>query len=145
LCLGILSAVEGDFKLAEDYILDAAYVCEDPEILYVTGEYYLSIFNAEIDTAIAYFNKACEIQPLYVKKCDNYVRKFISERQVYYPVSLRPYLDMWETYKQKLEGKRYQQLKKSFNGEFADRLSGVLKIISKSAIRQIKHIMRGKY
>ncbi|MDW8102663.1 MAG: hypothetical protein RMK30_07290 [Anaerolineae bacterium] len=89
--------------LAEDCILNAAYSCQNPDVLIAAGRFYLSLWDADVETAIAYFIKATEIDPKRVNDCDRLINDFVRQRGVMYlRGSLEPYLDAWRQHKRRL-------------------------------------------
>jgi len=97
--LGITYERSEEFRLGEDYVLNALYDCQEPEILMIGGRFYLECSEPEVDTAIAYFKMAVEIDPTLIPACDAIVERFIATRRDLYPDSswalIEVYLQIW--------------------------------------------------
>jgi serine/threonine protein kinase len=105
--LGFIYERQGKAGLAEDYILDAAYDCEDAAVLTMAGRFYLESFNAEVGTAIAYFIRATSLDAERIDDCDAYIRQFIKNKRAWYPLLswqvIEKYLEKWESHKKALK------------------------------------------
>lgn len=98
--LGIAYARRGDKTMAEDCILNGAYGSKDGGILFLAGTFYLTILDAEVDTAYAYFKTALEIDSRWIYKCDEMVQWFMRSRKIFYPRSfIEPYEKLWDEIK----------------------------------------------
>lgn len=72
----------------DDYVLNSAYSAADPEVLVMAGKFYLSIYDADIPTAVSYFIRATEgMRPDSpgVKECDSALYAILMERRAWYP------------------------------------------------------------
>lgn len=97
LYIGLIHHEHGNDKIANDYLLDAAYKCKDPRILMVTGKYYLEIYDAEVNTALGYFKLACDLDKSFFSKCNALWKDFLDRKLVMYPYgSLDFYIKKWE-------------------------------------------------
>ena len=79
-----LGLIDNDY----DHVLNGAYSAKDPEVLLLAGKYYLSIYDADIPTAVGYFISATEgmrADSQWVKECDNSLYSILMEKRVWYP------------------------------------------------------------
>ena len=137
--LGIIHAMNHDFRSAEDYILDATYSSQDAGLLLIAGKYYLGIPDAELSTAFAYFQMAVEQQPEILGTCDELVQTFVKGRGVFYPAaSLKPYLGLWDTTKEKLSKKAKGSAAGAGVDEFTARMLQVLEVLDIVGKNQLK-------
>jgi hypothetical protein len=94
-----------DIPEAAECLLNAAYLCKDPDVKIAAGRYYLEILDAEVGTALAYFTAATEINfsCSCVEACDKLLARFLETRAIFYPFrQLEPYIDAWKKHKQAL-------------------------------------------
>jgi hypothetical protein len=83
--------------------VNAAYNASDVHILITAGKYFLQKPNAEVETALAYFERACDIEHAKIDECDQYFRNFLREKEWMYPQSsLAPYIKHWEKFARKI-------------------------------------------
>jgi cytidyltransferase-like protein len=95
-----------DRHLAEEYLLDAAYKAEDPGILMGAGVYFLNKSEAEVDTALGYFESACKLDPVRIDECDKQFKKFLARKGTIYPYSsLAPLINYWDAVVRDVKGK----------------------------------------
>lgn len=86
--LGTPNASQGKLKLAEEYFLNAAYSCQNAEMNFLAGKFYL-VVGAEPDTAIAYLKKAIGLDLSIFPKCNEAVEQFFQSQAIYrYPIDL---------------------------------------------------------
>lgn len=86
--LGTPNASQGKLKLAEEYFLNAAYSCQNAEIHFLAGKFYL-VVGAEPDTAIAHLKKAIELDLSIFPKCNEALEQYFQSQAIYrYPIDL---------------------------------------------------------
>ncbi len=135
--LGLIYARRGDKEEAEENILSAAYACQDGGLLFLTGTFYLMLADAEVDTAFAYFDLACKINPQWVWRCDESVQWFWENRMVFYPRSLiMPYTELWDKMKQEIT--KPLKNKMTMKDSFVDRFLVLLKDFGEKETKRLK-------
>jgi tetratricopeptide (TPR) repeat protein len=104
--LGLAYAREQEFRDAEDCVLNAAYSSPDPALWVLAGTYYLALYHAEVDTALAYLEEACRASAAWYGRATGAVSRFTKTRLMYYPYSaIVPYIEHWERFEQQMEPK----------------------------------------
>lgn len=97
--LFLIASEERNYKLADECILDATYEATQPDILISAGHYYLHKSSAEVETALAYFIRACDIDPTNIQICDKDIRSFLeNNRSSYAKCLLEPWINAWNNY-----------------------------------------------
>lgn len=101
--LGLAYAREQEFRDAEDCVLNAAYSSPDPALWVLAGAYYLALYNAEVDTALAYLEEACRASSAWYARAAEAVSRFMKTRLMYYPYSaIAPYIEHWKRFERQM-------------------------------------------